>query len=107
MTNRTTISTTRPGRSFSNRVIARRDVMLSGGALLGVAALGGCATGIQPKLRSGLVLPPVRASMDRVTRITVCTRPFRADGPRLDVERIGEKTIVHNYGHGGSGWSLS
>jgi glycine/D-amino acid oxidase-like deaminating enzyme len=23
------------------------------------------------------------------------------------VERIGDKTVVHNYGHGGSGWSLS
>ncbi len=45
--------------------------------------------------------------MDRVTRITVCTRPFRATGPRLDIERVGDKTVVHNYGHGGSGWSLS
>ena len=25
----------------------------------------------------------------------------------MDVERVGQKTIVHNYGHGGSGWSLS
>jgi glycine/D-amino acid oxidase-like deaminating enzyme len=45
--------------------------------------------------------------MDRLIKITVCTRPFRADGPRLDVEKIGDKTVVHNYGHGGSGWSLS
>src|SRR4051794_12627340 len=91
------------------KILGRRDVMLSGGAMLGVAALGGCATSMQPKLRpsSTLVLPPVRASMERVTRITVCTRPFRADGPRLDVEQIGHKTVVHNYGHGGSGWSLS
>jgi glycine/D-amino acid oxidase-like deaminating enzyme len=37
----------------------------------------------------------------------VCTRPFRAQGPRLDVEKLGAKTVVHNYGHGGSGWSLS
>jgi len=87
----------------------RRDLMLSGGAMLGVAALGGCSTGATPKLRASSppILPPVRASMDRVTRITVCTRPFRADGPRLDVEKIGHKTVVHNYGHGGSGWSLS
>lgn len=47
------------------------------------------------------------ATPDRITRITVCTRPFRAAGPRLDVEQVGVKTIVHNYGHGGSGWSLS
>jgi len=52
-------------------------------------------------------LTPVRATPDRLFRITVCTRPFRAAGPRLDVERIGDKTVVHNYGHGGSGWSLS
>ena len=89
--------------------LGRRNVMLSGGAMLGVTALGGCATGMPPKpaTAAGPVLPPVRASMDRVTRITVCTRPFRADGPRLDVEQIGHKTVVHNYGHGGSGWSLS
>jgi hypothetical protein len=54
-----------------------------------------------------LQLPQLHAATDRVTRITVCTRPFRAQGPRLDVEQIGSKTIVHNYGHGGSGWSLS
>ena len=52
-------------------------------------------------------LAPLRASSDRITQITVCTRPFRAQGPRLDVEQIGQKVIVHNYGHGGSGWSLS
>jgi len=50
---------------------------------------------------------PIRAQMDRIFRVTVCLRPFRAAGPRLDVERVGDKTVVHNYGHGGSGWSLS
>jgi D-amino-acid oxidase len=52
-------------------------------------------------------LIPVLAQVDRIFRITVCLRPFRAAGPRLDVEKVGEKTVVHNYGHGGSGWSLS
>jgi glycine/D-amino acid oxidase-like deaminating enzyme len=60
-------------------------------------------TSVQPTLQ----LPPLRASVDRITRITVCSRPFRAQGPRLDVEKVGTKTVVHNYGHGGSGWSLS
>ena len=54
-----------------------------------------------------LKLTPVRAQVDRIFRTTVCLRPFRAAGPRLDVERVGDKTVVHNYGHGGSGWSLS
>jgi len=52
-------------------------------------------------------LVPIRAHVDRIFRITVCLRPFRAAGPRMDVEKLGDKTIVHNYGHGGSGWSLS
>jgi glycine/D-amino acid oxidase-like deaminating enzyme len=52
-------------------------------------------------------LLPVHAELDRLTRITVCTRPFRAQGPRIEAERLGDKLIVHNYGHGGSGWSLS
>lgn len=52
-------------------------------------------------------IAPIRARMDRVFRITVCTRPFRPAGPRFDVERVGDKTVLHNYGHGGSGWSLS
>jgi glycine/D-amino acid oxidase-like deaminating enzyme len=49
----------------------------------------------------------VRASIDRVVAVDVCTRPFRAQGPRIELERMGTKRVVHNYGHGGSGWSLS
>jgi len=54
-----------------------------------------------------LQIAPIRAETDRIFRVTVCLRPFRAAGPRLDVEKVGDKTVVHNYGHGGSGWSLS
>lgn len=50
---------------------------------------------------------PIRASPDRLFRITVCLRPFRAAGPRIESEQVGRKLVVHNYGHGGSGWSLS
>ena len=50
---------------------------------------------------------PVHAQSDRLFDITVCLRPFRAQGPRLDTEQVGDTLVVHNYGHGGSGWSLS
>jgi glycine/D-amino acid oxidase-like deaminating enzyme len=60
-----------------------------------------------PPAAPAFTLPPVRASSDRIMKITVCTRPFRAQGPRLEVEQIGSQSVVHNYGHGGSGWSLS
>ncbi len=71
-------------------------------------ALSACATG--PRAAPGFAaapLAPLRMDIGRMTHITVCLRPFRAEGPRLDVETIGSKRVVHNYGHGGSGWSLS
>ncbi len=33
-------------------------------------------------------------------------RPFRVGGPQVEAEEIGGKRILHNYGHGGSGWTL-
>jgi glycine/D-amino acid oxidase-like deaminating enzyme len=100
-------------RRFSEQErLDRRRLLAAGGAALLVAGIDGCSVGgLQPKRRTApaaaLQLAPLRASTDRITQITVCTRPFRAQGPRLDVEQIGQKVIVHNYGHGGSGWSLS
>ena len=52
-------------------------------------------------------LVPIRARTDRIIDIAVCLRPFRPAGPRVEAERLGDTLVVHNYGHGGSGWSLS
>ncbi|MDQ8181292.1 FAD-dependent oxidoreductase [Pelagicoccus sp. SDUM812005] len=52
-------------------------------------------------------IPLVRASQDRIVKETVGLRPFRESGPNLGHEKIGDKSVFHNYGHGGSGWSLS
>jgi glycine/D-amino acid oxidase-like deaminating enzyme len=93
-----------------------RRRLLQGTLALGGLGLAGCAT--QPRANAqrplGLavqdippVLAPVRAHPDRLFDITVCLRPFRAQGPRIEAERIGDTLVVHNYGHGGSGWSLS
>jgi glycine/D-amino acid oxidase-like deaminating enzyme len=92
--------------------VRRRELLAGAGAAVILGALQGCNLGTRNAPRQlppaeQLVLPRVRATTDRITRITVCTRPFRAQGPRLDMEQIGRKVVVHNYGHGGSGWSLS
>jgi glycine/D-amino acid oxidase-like deaminating enzyme len=93
--------------------------MLRSGAALGglnLLGLAGCATtqGAAAAPATALataggapVLEPIRASLDRLFDITVCLRPFRAAGPRIEAERLGDTLVVHNYGHGGSGWSLS
>ena len=50
---------------------------------------------------------PVRVSPERIIREVVGLRPFRKSGFRVEAEPIGDKTLVHNYGHGGGGMSLS
>jgi len=73
--------------------------------------LGAAATGalLLPRRSraQGVGLIPIRVQPDQIFRVTVCLRPFRAAGPRIETETLGRKTVVHNYGHGGSGWSLS
>src|SRR5882757_7062331 len=97
----------------------RRSFLQHSGAFAGLSLMGlaGCARRVPaPQVAGAPELPfydavgpivPIRAHVDRIFRITVCLRPFRPAGPRLDVERVGDKIVVHNYGHGGSGWSLS
>jgi D-amino-acid oxidase len=43
-----------------------------------------------------------------VLRERVGLRPFRKSGVRLERERLGDgRSVIHNYGHGGSGFTLS
>lgn len=50
---------------------------------------------------------PVKVARERLIRTVVGLRPYRAEGFVLRTERVGEKTVTHNYGHGGSGITLS
>jgi D-amino-acid oxidase len=52
-------------------------------------------------------LHAVDVSLDRVTRTTVGLRPYRPSGFVLRAEGRDAKTIIHDYGHGGGGMSLS
>jgi glycine/D-amino acid oxidase-like deaminating enzyme len=50
---------------------------------------------------------PVKVGRNRIIREVVGLRPYRPDGFKVEAERIGEKLLVHNYGHGGAGITLS
>ena len=50
---------------------------------------------------------PVKVSRDRLIRTVVGLRPFRSQGFLVAAERSGDKLLVHNYGHGGAGITLS
>lgn len=71
----------------------------------------GCATkrisGPVARRSPSLHFPPVYVSADRITRTTVGLRPFRPSGFLLKAEKLDSKLLVHNYGHGGGGMTLS
>lgn len=94
-------------------VMDRRSLLKFGGlAAVGFAAEA-CAprAGAKPAItaprRPPIRLPVVNASWDRIIRTTIGLRPHRPSGFVLKADKLDGKTLIHNYGHGGSGMSLS
>lgn len=56
---------------------------------------------------SGLPLRRVNVSNDRVIRTIAGLRPYRPSGFVVNAERMNDKVVIHNYGHGGGGITLS
>jgi D-amino-acid oxidase len=87
----------------------RREFLKAAGAFAAAGAAGGCGS----LLRSPAVFEPrrrfarVRVSADRVTRTVVGLRPFRPSGFVVRAEKLDAHTLVHNYGHGGGGMTMS
>jgi len=50
---------------------------------------------------------PVKVSRDRLIREVVGLRPYRPGGFVVEATKLGNKFLVHNYGHGGAGITLS
>src|SRR3954453_16907219 len=50
---------------------------------------------------------PVNVARNRIIREVVGLRPYRPSGFVVDAQRFGRKLLVHNYGHGGGGVTLS
>jgi len=77
------------------------------GSAAATLALPGCATmSTRTAARTGC-LPPVLVSPERVIRTVAGLRPYRASGFVVRAEALGDKRLVHNYGHGGAGITLS
>lgn len=57
--------------------------------------------------RSFARLAPVNVSQDRVIRVICGLRPYRPSGFNVSAQKMDDKLVVHNYGHGGAGITLS
>lgn len=55
----------------------------------------------------GAGLTPVDVDPARVIRTIAGLRPYRPEGFVVRREEAGEKVLIHNYGHGGGGMTLS
>lgn len=79
----------------------RRDaIRMAGGATLAFAS--GCSH-LPVQHRTGKVW----VSPDRVIGQLAGLRPYRKPGFRIELEQFGDANVIHNYGHGGAGVTLS
>jgi D-amino-acid oxidase len=88
----------------------RRSFLTTGGLAAVGFGLSACSRNPTPSARPTrpmLALPPVKVSWDRVIRTTVGLRPHRDAGFVLRADKLDDKLLVHNYGHGGAGMSLA
>jgi glycine/D-amino acid oxidase-like deaminating enzyme len=82
----------------------------------GMAALGLGVDACAPKAAKAVItapkrppirLAPVNISYDRIIRTTIGLRPHRPSGFVLRADKLDNKLLIHNFGHGGPGMSLS
>ena len=90
----------------------RRDLLKTMGAGAFAASVSACAPMssrgarfARPHSRKPMVAP--RINRENVIREVVGHRPYRPAGFVVRSEKLGDKVVVHNYGHGGSGITLS
>jgi glycine/D-amino acid oxidase-like deaminating enzyme len=81
----------------------RRELLAVGSTAL----LSGCATVGTRRFSGCTPLPQVDADPSRLIRAVAGLRPYRRSGFVVRREQLGDKALVHNYGHGGAGITLS
>lgn len=85
------------------------EIMVGGSAERGQDDLNLTLSLEETVRRAGLYFPWLRSltSEDQAREPVVGVRPCRRDGIRLELDCDGVGPVIHNYGHGGSGFSLS
>ncbi|WP_341631630.1 FAD-dependent oxidoreductase [Sphingomonas agri] len=71
------------------------------------ALVSGCASVGTRRIVRCTPLAPVLADESRIIRTMAGLRPYRRKGFVVRADQLAEKRLVHNYGHGGAGITLS
>ncbi|PYP85347.1 MAG: FAD-dependent oxidoreductase [Blastocatellia bacterium AA13] len=110
------------GTALDNHRVSRRNMLRTAGLALAGTVIAPAALGqrkrsqhsppytVDPVLGSKKRprrFAPVNVARERVIRTVVGLRPFRQSGFVVRAESLGDKLLVHNYGHGGAGMTLS
>src|SRR6266404_2540978 len=95
------------GRKLQRNTEIDRRGFLRGALATSALLLATRSSAFDAALNPDRHFAPVKVSRDRIIREVVGLRPYRPEGFRVEAERIGEKLLVHNYGHGGAGITLS
>lgn len=101
-----------PTKGNQSGSLTRRTLIAGGVAAAGALVLAACApvgTPILPSSTARAVrkLTPPRLDTAYLGEEVLCYRPMRRGAPNMSVETVGSQIIAHNYGHGGSGWTLA
>lgn len=70
-----------------------------------VIAMLSCSFSLMANTPSVVKLTPPKLTSGTISEQIYCTRPMREGKFNIALEQIDDKTIVHCYGHGGSGWT--
>lgn len=97
------VSGSQPGRRAVLEAIGGLAMTLAAGCGVRTVPRPSAIDGARPGRRIERVL----VSPERIIRTVVGLRPFRPSGFRVGAETLGDKLLVHNYGHGGGGVTLS
>jgi hypothetical protein len=111
------LRTSKPSNDISRREFVTKVAMTIGGLALASDSLARAPEQSASSPTSASPAASVARTLRKMTPPNLdsaylgkkihCYRPMRHGSPNLSVEAQGKQLIAHNYGHGGSGWTLA
>ena len=91
----------------NRRKFIRSALAVGAVAMLDQPTLAAVARSVSSPAEQKRYFAPVKVERSRLIRTVVGLRPYRPQGFVVEATKLGDKFLVHNYGHGGAGVTLS